>query len=121
MGIGNHIDQSNGMQLADGIFRLMNHLGIWEDEPQQGVEPLVSSDGEIEFIRADESGVFLTCIEYNCEVKTGDKIGDIINPLSGEIIKSYYASVCGLVFSLREYPMVYAGSLLARIIKNDRR
>ena len=121
MGIGNHINQKNGIQLTDGIFRLMTHLGIWEEDSIQVSEPLVSSDGEIEFIRADESGVFLPCISYNCKVKTGDKIGDIINPLSGEIVKSYYASVCGLVFSLREYPMVYAGSLLARIIKHDRR
>ncbi len=116
MGIGNHINQQNGRQIADGIFQLMIHLGIWDEEPQKLINPIVSTDLEIEFIRANESGVFIPCIEYNCEVEAGDKIGDIIHPLSGEVIKTYHSSSKGLVFSLREYPMVYAGSLLARII-----
>lgn len=119
MGIGNHIDQKNGKQLADGIFQMMSHLGIWDEEPIKLRKPLVSKDSEIEFIRANASGVFLPSIAYHCEVEAGDKIGEVVHPLTGEIVQSYYAQNTGLVFSLREYPMVYAGSLLARIIKKS--
>ena len=51
-------------------------------------------------------------------VKKGEKLGEIIDPLEG-IIKERLLSPCdGLLFTIREYPVVYEGSLLARILEN---
>ena len=49
-------------------------------------------------------------------VKKGDHIGDILNPLTGEIAESIFAQTDGIVFTLREYPIVSEGSLIARIL-----
>ena len=38
-----------------------------------------------------------------------------MNPLTGVIEEEIYAPGCGMLFTLREYPVVYEGSLLARI------
>ena len=60
---------------------------------------------EVEFIRADCSGVFIPSIEHNHFVKKGDKIGEIITPIEGTVEREIIARKDGLVFTLREYPM----------------
>jgi len=50
-------------------------------------------------------------------VQSGDHIGDILNTLDGSIAASIHANCDGLLFTLREYPVVYGGSLLGRILK----
>ena len=49
-------------------------------------------------------------------VKKGNPIGDILNPLTGEISEHITAENDGIVFTLREYPIVSQGSLIARIL-----
>lgn len=49
-------------------------------------------------------------------------IGNILNALTGEIEEEILSPCDGLIFTLREYPVVYSGSLIARVlggVKND--
>lgn len=39
-----------------------------------------------------------------------------LNPLTGEIAQRIVAETDGIVFTLREYPIVSEGSLIARIL-----
>lgn len=116
MGLGMRISRKYGNQVADGIFNLMKEMGIWEGEVKQTQFPVISTDGEVEFIRADHTGVFLPCIEHNHYVCKGDLIGQVVNTYTGQIKQEIVAQKNGLVFTLREYPMVYEGALLARIL-----
>ena len=49
-------------------------------------------------------------------MKKDGHIGDILNPLTGEINERILAPTDGIVFTLREYPIVNEGSLIARIL-----
>lgn len=116
MGVGMRITKSYGNQLVDGILALMKELGVWRGETITPKEPIISEDGEVSFINAGKSGVFVPNVEHWKDVKKGDHIGDILNPLTGEIEESIHAQVDGIVFTLREYPIVSEGSLIARIL-----
>lgn len=116
MGLGMRINRKYGNQVTEGIFNLMKEMGIWEGEVKQTQFPVVSTDGEVEFIRAEQTGVFLPIIEHNHYVHKGDLIGQIVNTYTGEIKQEIVARKDGLVFTLREYPMVYEGALIARIL-----
>ena len=116
MGVGMRITKAYGNQLVDGILVLMKELGIWRGETITPKEPIISEDGEVSFINAGKSGVFVPNVEHWKDVKKGDHIGDILNPLTGEIEESIHAQVDGIVFTLREYPIVSEGSLIARIL-----
>ena len=116
MGVGMRITKAYGNQLVDGILVLMKELGIWRGETITPKEPIISEDGEVSFINAGKSGVFMPNVEHWKDVKKGDHIGDILNPLTGEIEESIHAQVDGIVFTLREYPIVSEGSLIARIL-----
>lgn len=116
MGVGTRIDRGYGNQVVEGIFHLMKFLGMWEGEVGEIQYPAISTDGEVDFIRARITGVFLPAIEHNHYVRKGDKLGEIVSPLEGKILEEIRAEKDGLVFTLREYPFVREGSLLARIL-----
>lgn len=116
MGVGMRITKKYGDQLVDGIFALMKELGIWSGDAPKPKNPIISEDGEVSFINAGKSGVFLPAVKHWKNVKTGDHIGDILNPLTGEINERILAPANGIVFTLREYPIVSEGSLIARIL-----
>ncbi|MBQ1615911.1 MAG: succinylglutamate desuccinylase/aspartoacylase family protein [Ruminococcus sp.] len=116
MGVGMRITKKFGDQLTDGILALMKELGIWNGDVITPKEPIISEDGEVSFINAGKSGVFVPCVGHWKNVKKDGHIGDILNPLTGEINERILAPTDGIVFTLREYPIVNEGSLIARIL-----
>lgn len=116
MGVGNRIDRMYGNQVVEGIFHLMRELGMWEGKVGEIQYPVISTDGEVDFIRSKTTGVFLPAIAHNHYVRKGDKLGEIVSPLEGKILDEIRVVRSGLVFTLREYPFVREGSLLARIL-----
>ena len=116
MGVGMRITKKFGDQLTDGILALMKELGIWNGDVITPKEPIISEDGEVSFINAGKSGVFVPCVGHWKNVKKDGHIGDILNSLTGEINERILAPTDGIVFTLREYPIVNEGSLIARIL-----
>lgn len=116
MGVGMRITKKYCDQLTNGILNLMAELGIWEGEVETVIEPVVSTDHYVGYLNANASGIFVPVIEHGAYVKNGQHIGDILDPLKGEIVEKVCACMDGMVFTIREYPVVYSGSLLARIL-----
>lgn len=116
MGVGMRITKEYGKKIVTGILNLMKEMGIWSGEVGPVKDPVVSSDGQVTFVNGNASGIFVPCVEHWKEIRKGDHIGDIMNPLEGTIEYRVTAPVDGLIFTLREYPIVYCGSLLARIL-----
>lgn len=71
MGVGMRITKAYGNQLVDGILVLMKELGIWRGETITPKEPIISKDGEVSFINAGKSGVFMPNVEHWKDVKKG--------------------------------------------------
>ena len=118
MGVGLRITNSYCKQLIEGVFNLLIEMGIWEDAKPNVKEPIISTEGEVSFFHANESGIFVAIIENLGVVKKGEHIGDLIEPISGTILQSVESPFDGIIFTLRENPVVYKGALLARIIHN---
>lgn len=116
MGVGMRITKDIGNQLVDGIFVLMKDLGIWQGEVITPRKPIESEDGNVHFLNAAASGIFLPSTSHCKEVKDGELVGEIVDPLSGKVLQKVYSPCDGLVFTLREFPVVYEGSLVGRIL-----
>lgn len=117
MGVGMRITKKYCDQLVDGIFSLMKNMGIWTGEVAPVREPIVSEDGNVCFINASVSGIFVSDTEHWKDVKKGSPIGRIIDPLKGEVVDEIVSPVDGILFTLREYPVVDEGALIARILE----
>ena len=119
MGVGMRITREYGVQLTDGIFSVMKHMGIWKGEAAEPKKPQISSDGQVSFINAATAGIFVPVAEHWAGIQKGEHIGDIIHPLHGTCTQRITAPCNGLIFTLREYPVVDEGSLIARILEKQ--
>lgn len=117
MGVGMRITRKYCEQLVDGIFYLMHEMGMWTGEVAPVREPIVSQDGKVCFLNANVSGIFVSETEHWMDLKKGDLIGRIIDPLEGKVLDEIVSPVDGILFTLREYPVVDEGSLIARILE----
>jgi predicted deacylase len=120
MGVGMRITESYCTQLLDGIMNLLSKLGIWSGEIHQTKTPIVSKDRHVGFVNSDAAGIFIPSAAHGGYVSAGDSIGTVIDPLTGGISEMVLAPCEGLVFTLREYPVVFGGSLLARIMEYNK-
>ncbi|BCN30166.1 M14 family metallopeptidase [Anaeromicropila herbilytica] len=116
MGVGMRITKEYGEQLTEGIFAILKEMGIWSGTSIIPKSPIISTDGEVSFIHAEASGIFVPQIKHWKGVRKGDSVGDILDPFTGSIVHHVIAPCDGMVFTLREYPVVHNGSLIARIL-----
>jgi len=120
MGVGMRITESYCTQLVDGILNMLHNIGMWNGQIGQVREPLISKDYSISFLNSDAHGIFIPCTAHGSHVNAGDRIGKVIDPLIGALVEETLAPCSGLLFTLREYPVVFGGSLLARIMEDSK-
>lgn len=116
MGVGMRITREHGDRIVEGILRIMKKLGMWDGEAKELTIPLISSEHAVYMIHSQSAGIFLPMTENFKELHEGDMVGEIIDPYRGEKKQEIFAPCDGMIFSVREYPVVYQGSLLARIL-----
>ena len=120
MGVGMRITQEYGNQLTDDIFHLMKKMGIWTGEVKSVRKPVVSRNPEdVFYLNARVGGVFLPKVSHGAKLKKGELIGYILDPLNGKILDNVEAEEEGMLFTIREYPIVLEGSLMGRILKKE--
>ncbi len=116
MGIGLRLTPAYCEQLADGLIALMAELGLWDGEVPAVKKPVESRDGEVHYCNAEQPGIFVPAVAHGCQLRKGQHIGDVLSPLTGRVAESILSPCDGWLFTLREYPVCYAGSLLARVL-----
>ncbi len=120
MGVGMRLTGQYGQQLTEGILNVMKNLGMWEGETAPVGTPIVSEDpDEVEFLNAPCSGMFMKTKNQGTWVKKGETVGYIFDPFKGEITEYVSAAKSGLLFTIRDYPMVHEGSLMGRILVRE--
>lgn len=116
MGVGMRITKSYGYQLVEGILNVMKKMGVWEGDIGEIDAPIVSTDREVGYLNADHAGIYVPHVRIGEQVKEGDLLGEVLDPLTGDVEQAVTAPIDGMLFTRREYPVVYSGSLLGRIL-----
>ena len=119
LGVGQRINHKMCTRLTLGIFNLMKDLGMWKGEIQQSLisSPIVCKGDNVEFLNAATSGIFITELKCGVVVAEGEEIGQIVEPMTGTVLSRVISPVEGYMFTIRAYPIVYEGSLMARIFR----
>ncbi|MBR0373342.1 MAG: succinylglutamate desuccinylase/aspartoacylase family protein [Mogibacterium sp.] len=120
MGIGLRLTQAYGEQLVQGVFALLKYMGMWTGDCIEPRRPLISRNNtDVEFLNAPVAGVFLQRMEHNSYALEGQVIGEIVDPLKGECLCEVKAPCSGVIFTLRDFPIVDEGSLVGRMLRSD--
>lgn len=120
MGVGMRITQSYGDQMVDGILNMMKEMGIWEGDVNPVRDPIISKDWQdVSYLNASTGGLFIPRVNHWVELNEGDLIGEIINPLTGKVLEKVTSPVDGILFTIRDYPIVDEGSLVGRLLRKE--
>ena len=120
MGVGMRITKTYGDQLVDGILNLMKEIGIWNGKTTEVRKPIISKNpDDVCFLNASTGGLFVPAVKHWQKLKKGDLIGQIIDPLAGKVLDDIYSPVNGILFTIRDYPIVDEGSLIGRLLREE--
>lgn len=120
MGVGMRITQSYGNQLVDGILNLMSKLGIWEGAVEKPRTPIVSRNPQdVSYLNASTGGLFVPKVKHWEKLRKDEVIGLIVDPLCGRILDEVKAPTDGILFTIRDYPIVDEGSLMGRLLRKE--
>lgn len=120
MGVGMRITKEYGDQLVDGILHLMETMGIWKEETPKPRTPIISEDpDDVSYLNASTAGVFVPSVKHWEHLRKGDEIGKILEPLQGKVLDRIISPVDGILFTIREYPVVDNGSLMGRLLREE--
>lgn len=120
MGVGMRITKTYGDQLIDGIFNIMKDLGMWSGPVIPVRKPIISKNpGDVDYLNASVGGIFIPNVVHGQKLKKHDLIGQIVNPLNGDVLDEMHALNDGFLFTIREYPVVNEGSLIGRLLKKE--
>ena len=115
MGVGMRVTKEYGDQLLNGLLNLLSKEGFINFTPPSVKMPIQSEVGEVAYINSPRAGLFVPSLNHCQMVKKDEVLGQIVDPMTGEIAANIKAPIDGILFTLREYPIVYEGSLIARI------
>jgi predicted deacylase len=122
MGVGMRVTPAFSDQLVTGILRTWREIGVLDPGlplPELDHFPLLADDDNVHYLNAGTSGLFIPAIEHWMAVEKGQLLGRIVSPHRGEPLSEVHSPVNGVLFTLREYPLVYEGSLMARIVETS--
>lgn len=120
MGVGMRITPVFTSQIIAGILRVWQRLGVIDKKaelPPVTHHPMIADDDNVHYLNAEKSGLFVTTVPKLNGVKKGEVLGRIVSPFRGQVLSTVTSPVDGFLFTLREHPIVYEGSLMARIME----
>lgn len=120
MGESLSITESFGNWVTEGILRLIELLGGWSANSVSLPAPRLMADGDVSDVAAGACGVFLPRSEHGARVECGQSLGIVVDPVAAKVVCEVRSPVSGLLMSLRSRPVVYAGSLVARVLGGAR-
>ena len=114
-GVCLRIHPEKGDQIFNGALNLLNEMGTLQILTEPIKEPYLVQPHQVKMVQAHHSGLFIKQVEAGNFLEAGERIGKLIDPIEGRILKNIVAPCSGLLFTIREHPLAHKGSPLARI------
>ncbi len=108
-------------QIFQGMLHLLRHTRILVPSgPAPRVKPpRLLQPSQVALAQARQAGLFLAEVKAGDTVPRGARLGELIDPVGGQVLEAVQAPCAGLVFTLRLHPLTYPGAPLARLAKEE--
>lgn len=110
------INKESALRGVRAVFSFMSSTGLvrWKDKEQNASR--VVDDHDIISVRSPEAGLFEPVVRVEQEVRKGELLAEILNPVNGEVRAHIYAPVDGTVFFMDSGPLIYGHTAVIKII-----
>ena len=122
MGVGMRITPVFAEQVMTGILHAAQSLGVLSKDAELPLlthEPVLANDSNVHYLNAQTSGLFVPEVDHWRDVHRHQVLGSIVSAFDEKELSRVTSPVSGRLFTLREYPLVYEGSLMARIMSTE--
>ncbi len=119
MGVGMRITPEYCDQLVTGLLNVWKDMEVLAADvavPDITNRPYIADDSNVHYLNAKTSGMFIPNASHWTDLRQGELLGTIVSPFHGAVLSEVRSPVDGILFTLREYPLVYEGSLMARVM-----
>lgn len=118
LGVGLRITLDFAERVHLGLLNFLHRLGIIDGAPPiDPAPPRVARSDDVLYLNAEAAGLFLPATALGRTLSAGEPVGSVLDPIRGEVREEIRAPAPGYVFTLRAHPIVYPGSLVARMVK----
>ena len=114
-GRGGTLDVEHAGQIADGVLRLLHHLGILAIPPDPGQTLVDTTRAGVRYHYGALGGFWVPEVQVGDRVAPGHLLGKVTEVVGGNLLEEVRADRSGTVVTLRTYPIVHARELLVRV------
>lgn len=110
-------DENSAKTAVDAIIRFMVKRGILKTRVGSGYLTEIISEDRLYQIQSASAGICRSFVKTGDEVKCGDLLCEVTDPLEGCVIAKIFSPVNGIVFFRFNRPLEYEKSVLYKIIR----
>lgn len=111
------IDDDSAKTAVDAILRFMKKRGIIKAEVFSGYNTEIISEDRLLQVHSTAAGIYKSYVKTGDEVRKGDLLCEIIDPLEGVVISKVLAPADGIVFFRYNRPLEFEKTVLYKIIR----
>ncbi len=111
------LDERCAQIAVSAVLRFLTRMGIIKYNCHGGYISTVMNEEEMVSIKADDAGFFHRLVGTSQEVKRGQVLAEIVNPMDGKVISEVIAPTNGIVFFVQDNPMVFQNVVIYKIIR----
>ncbi len=101
-----HIDEQSAMTAVNAVLRFLSAFNLVRACPPVGYKSEIISEENFRTVSAPAGGLFKASVSAGDEVKKGDVLAVILNPLTADVREEILSPADGIVFFAKESPMI---------------
>ena len=111
------IDAASADMAVSSVLRFLTRMGIIKYNCHGGYISTVLREEELVSVKADEAGFFKKIVGINEEVKRGQVLAQIINPMDGVVKAEIIAPTDGIIFFAQNSPTVFQNVVIYKLLR----
>lgn len=111
------IDEASARQAVSSVLRFLTRMGIIKYNCHSGYIASTIEEDSLMSITSDVSGIYRGLKKPGDEVKFGDILAEIVDPIEGEVISQIIAPSDGIIFFAHSKPLVIQNCTVYRLIR----
>lgn len=112
-----HIDEKSARQAVSSVLRFLTRMGIIKYNCHSGYIASIIEEDSLMGIKTDVSGIYRPLRKPGEEVKFGEILAEVVDPIEGEVISQIIAPSDGIIFFAHSKPLVIQNSVVYKIIR----
>lgn len=102
---------------VSAVLRFLSRMGIIRYNSMGGQIATLMDEDDMLTVKSEAAGFFKRMKNVNKEVRKGDILAEIIDPMDGHVLSEVRSPVDGIIFYQQDAPLIYQNVVIFRIIK----